>query len=122
MSDTYEYAFIRVVPSIARGECVNVGVLLYCRHREHLGVRTALDPARLRALAPDLDVDAVAEVVAAWEATVRGEGPASVLSPGERFRWMTAPRSTVVQPGPVHTGLTADPDAEIERLFRREVG
>ena len=116
MSDTYEYAILRVVPRIERGEQVNVGVLLHCRHRDHLTVRVHVDPARLHALAPDLDLDAVAAALEAWERAVRGEGPAASLSPGERFRWMTAPRSTIVQAGPVHTGLTADPEAEVDRL------
>jgi hypothetical protein len=115
-SDTYEYALIRVVPRIERGEQVNVGVLLHCRHRSHLAIRLYVDRERLRALAPGLDLDAVAESLAAWELAVAGEGPAAELSPGERFRWMTAPRSTIVQAGPVHTGLTADPEAEVERL------
>ncbi|GAA4885563.1 DUF3037 domain-containing protein [Actinomycetospora straminea] len=119
--DTFEYALLRVVPDIERGELVNVGVLLYCRHREHLAVRTDLDPDRVRALAPHADLDAVRDAVAAWERAVRGEGPAAVLSAGERFRWLTAPRSTVLQPGPVHTGLTADPEAEIDRLVARLV-
>jgi hypothetical protein len=109
------------VPDIERGELVNVGVLLYCRHREHLAVRTSLDADRVRALDPTTDLDAVGDALAAWERAVRGEGPAAVLSPGERFRWLTAPRSTVLQPGPVHTGLTADPEAEIERLVARLV-
>ena len=67
-------------------------------------------------LDPHLDADAVVEGLAAWVRVVAGEGPAGALSPGERFRWLTAPRSTVLQAGPVHTGLTADPEAEIERL------
>jgi len=119
--DTFEYALLRVVPDIERGELVNVGVLLYCRHREHLAVRTHLDADRLHALAPSADLAAVRDASAAWEGAGRGEGPAGVLSAGERFRWLIAPRSTVLQPGPVHTGLTADPDAEIERLVARLV-
>ncbi|HEY2193094.1 MAG TPA: DUF3037 domain-containing protein [Actinomycetospora sp.] len=119
--NTYEWAALKVVPRVDRGECVNVGVLLYCRHEVHLTIRLALDRARLAALAPDLDVEEVATAVHAWARTVAGEGPAGVLSAGERFRWLTAPRSTVVQPGPVHTGLTADPDAEADRLLARLV-
>ena len=115
--DTYEYALIRVVPRIERGEQLNVGVLLHCRHRSHLAIRLHVDRDRLRALAPGLDLDAVTESLAAWELAVAGEGPAAELSPGERFRWMTAPRSTIVQAGPVHTGLTADPEAELARLL-----
>lgn len=119
--DTFEYALLRAVPDIERGELLNVGVLLYCRHREHLDARTALDVDRVRALDRSTDLEALRDAVGAWERAVRGEGPAGVLSPGERFRWLTAPRSTVLQPGPVHTGLTADPDAEIERLVARLV-
>lgn len=119
--DTFEYALLRVVPDIERGELVNVGVLLHCRHREHLGVRTHLDADRVRVLHPTTDLDALRDALGAWERAVHGEGPAGVLSPGERFRWLTAPRSTVLQPGPVHTGLTADPEAEIERLVERLV-
>lgn len=119
--NTYEWAAVRVVPRVDRGECVNVGVLLYCRHDVRLTIRLALDVERLAVLAPELDVEEVATAVDAWERTVAGEGPAGVLSVGERFRWLTAPRSTVVQPGPVHTGLTADPDAEADRLLDRLV-
>ncbi|GLZ45211.1 hypothetical protein Acsp06_13960 [Actinomycetospora sp. NBRC 106375] len=109
------------MPDIERGELVNVGVLLYCRHREHVAARIALDVDRVRALDPHTDLDALRDALDAWERAVQGEGPAAVLSPGERFRWLTAPRSTVLQPGPVHTGLTADPEAEIERLVTRLV-
>ena len=119
--DTFEYALLRVVPDIERGELVNVGVLLHCRHREHLAVRTHLDPDRVRSLDPAADHEALAGALDAWERAVHGEGPAGVLSPGERFRWLTAPRSTVLQPGPVHTGLTSDPEAEIDRLVSRLV-
>jgi hypothetical protein len=119
--DTFEYALLRVVPDIERGELVNVGVLLHCRHRELLAVRTHLDPHRVRALDPAADLEALTDALDAWERAVHGEGPAGVLSPGERFRWLTAPRSTVLQPGPVHTGLTGDPEAEIDRLVARLV-
>ncbi|NYD36287.1 DUF3037 domain-containing protein [Actinomycetospora corticicola] len=119
--NTYEWAPLRVVPRVDRGECVNVGVLLYCRHAVVLTMRLAFDVDRLRALAPEADLDEVALAVHAWPRVVAGEGPAGVLSPGERFRWLTAPRSTVVQAGPVHTGLTADPEAEVDRLLSRLV-
>lgn len=119
--NTYEWAPLRVVPRVDRGECVNVGVLLYCRHAVVLTMRLALDVERLTTLYSELDVDEVATAVRAWPRVVAGEGPAGVLSPGERFRWLTAPRSTVVQAGPVHTGLTADPEAEVDRLLARLV-
>ena len=120
----FEYAVIRVVPRIERGEAINAGVLLYCRGLDYLGARVHLDEARLRALDPGADADGIACVLRALETTCgeplrgapadrRGGG----LRFGRRFRRLTAPRSTMVQPGPVHTGLTADPAAELERLF-----
>ncbi|MFE0465009.1 DUF3037 domain-containing protein [Kitasatospora sp. NPDC058965] len=116
----YEYAVVRAVPRVERGECVNVGVLLYCRWQERLVVRTLLPGAKLRALDPAVDLDGVARALRGIEAVAEGgpaAGPAAQDSPGRRFRWLTAPRSAVVQPGPVHTGLTADPEAELARLF-----
>jgi Protein of unknown function (DUF3037) len=123
----YEYATLRVVPSIERGEAMNVGVVLYCRRRDFLGCRTRVDPDRLRALAADLDLEGVRHALHAVDATCRDPagrpaGKAVEPSLGERFRWLTAPRSTIVQPGPVHPGLTDDPAAELGRLFDLLVG
>ncbi|GAA0672941.1 DUF3037 domain-containing protein [Kitasatospora atroaurantiaca] len=120
----YEYAVIRAVPRVERGECINIGVLLYCRQNAHLGARTHLDQARLLALDPVADVAGVRRALYGIEAVCSGgreAGPAAADSPGQRFRWLTAPRSAVVQPGPVHTGLTADPEAELRRLFEQLV-
>ncbi len=119
--DTFEYAVLRVVPRVERGEFLNAGVLVYCRQRDYLGARVHLDPARLRALDPTADaaaIDRALEAVADVCAAHPGVGAAGREALGSRFRWLTAPRSTVIQPGPVHTGLTADPDAEADRLFR----
>jgi hypothetical protein len=116
----YEYAVIRAVPRVERGECVNLGVLLYCRWQERLLARTLLPEAKLLALDPKVDLVGVARALRGIEAVAEGgpaAGPAASDSPGQRFRWLTAPRSAVVQPGPVHTGLTADLDADLERLF-----
>ncbi|AXI76590.1 DUF3037 domain-containing protein [Peterkaempfera bronchialis] len=115
----FEYAVLRAVPRVERGECINVGVLLYCRTAGFVGVRTHLDEARLLALDPRADVEGVRRALRGVEGVCLGgehAGPAAADSPGQRFRWLTAPRSTVVQPGPVHTGLTADPQADLERL------
>ncbi|WP_432561269.1 DUF3037 domain-containing protein [Kineococcus sp. SYSU DK003] len=115
--DVFEYAVVRVVPRVDRGEFVNAGVVLWCRSREHLAARTVLDTDRLRALAPGLDVAAVARHLRALEAVCAGEsGAASAEGRGARFRWLVAPRSTVLQTSPVHCGLTADPVAELDRL------
>jgi Protein of unknown function (DUF3037) len=112
----YEYAVVQAVPRIERGERINVGVILYCRPRDFLAVATHLDPARLLALDPGADVAAVGAALEGWRRTCDGAGPARDMKPGERFRWLTAPRSTILQSGPVHTGLTSDPVAELERL------
>ncbi|GAA1929138.1 DUF3037 domain-containing protein [Streptomyces sodiiphilus] len=121
----YEYALLRVVPRIERGECLNAGVVLYCRPLSFVAARTRLDTGRLRALDPEADAEAVRAALKAAEAVCRGgaaAGRAAEDEPGRRFRWLVAPRSTVVQPGPVHTGLTTDPRSEIDRLFDRLVG
>ena len=116
----YEYAVLRVVPRIERGEAMNVGVVVYCQMRDFLGCRTRVDADRLRALDAGLDLDGVRSALDAVDAVCCGgeqAGQAAKESLGGRFRWLTAPRSTVVQAGPVHTGLTDDPDAEADRLL-----
>ncbi|WP_406717510.1 DUF3037 domain-containing protein [Streptomyces althioticus] len=122
MSDlhVYEYALLHVVPRIERGERINAGVLVYCRPLSYVGARTHLDEARLLALDPAADIAGVRAALRAVEGVCAGgdaAGQASHDDPGRRFRWLIAPRSTIVQPGPVHTGLTTDPGAETERLL-----
>jgi hypothetical protein len=116
----FEYAVLRVMPRVERGESINGGVVVYCRELDYLGAAVHLDVARLRALDPGVDVEHVQAVLRSIADTCRdgGNGPASAEAIGRRFRWLTAPRSTVVQAGPVHTGLTVDPAAETERLLR----
>lgn len=118
--EVYEYALLRVVPRVERGERINAGVIVYCRARGYVGARTHLDEARLLALDPDADVAGVRAALGAVERICAGgdeAGQAAGDDAGRRFRWLIAPRSTVVRPGPVHTGLTADPAAETERLL-----
>jgi Protein of unknown function (DUF3037) len=115
-TEVFEYALIRVVPRVERGEAVNVGVILYSKGHGYLRARTRLDERRLLALDPGADLDAVRTALSVF-AKACDSGPLSGRSLGERFRWLTAPRSTMVQPGPVHTGLTADPAAELTHLF-----
>ena len=108
--EPYEYAVLRVVPRVDRGESLNAAVVLYSRAFDFLAVATCDDPERWRTLDPEVDVDAVR---AALSSAAHDPAPDGI---GPRFRWLTAPRSTVVQPGPVHTGMTSDPAAELERL------
>ncbi|QIJ61490.1 DUF3037 domain-containing protein [Streptomyces sp. JB150] len=118
--EVFEYALLRVVPRVERGECINAGVLVYCRAKGYVGARTHLDEARLLALDPRADVAGVRAALRAVESVCGGgeaAGQAAGDDPGRRFRWLIAPRSTIVQPGPVHTGLTTDPAAEAERLL-----
>ena len=120
-----QYAIVRVVPHVERGECVNAGVVLFCRTRDFLQARVELDEARLRAIAPDADVEAVhghLDALARIAASDPEAGPIAALPASERFHWLVAPSSTVIQSSPVHTGLSADPEAELARLTERLVG
>jgi len=116
----FEYALVRVVPRVERGERMNAGVLVYSRQAGLVRAAIHLDEARLLALDPQADVAAVRRALAAVAAVCEGgaaAGQAEGDDPGRRFRWLTAPRSAVVQPGPVHCGLTADPEGEAQRLL-----
>ncbi len=118
--EPFQYATVRVVPRVERGEFVNAGVVLFCRPLRFLGARTQLDEAVLAALAPDCEAVAVREHLGAVERIAAGDpagGPIAALPPSERFHWLVAPASTIVQPGPVHTGLTSDPARELAHLF-----
>ncbi|CAN5635140.1 DUF3037 domain-containing protein [soil metagenome] len=115
----YQYAIVRVVPRVDRGECLNVGVILLCRPRRFIGARTALDVARLAAFAPELSAASVQPHLVAIEAIAAGDaagGPSARLGIAERFHWLVSPASTIIQTSPVHTGLTDGPEAELERL------
>jgi hypothetical protein len=116
----FSYAVVRVVPDIEREEFVNAGLILYCRPQRYLEARTALDEATLSALHRDCDLDGIRDQLALVERIARGEadgGPIAGLEQTERFHWLTTPRSTVVQPGPIHAGLTDDPAATFEHLW-----
>lgn len=120
MSEVFEYALIRVVPRVERGELINAGVILYSKSHRYLRAKIELDEPRLLALAPDADVSAARAGLAAFQRACT-DGPLAEQPLGERFRWLTAPRSAIVQPGPVHSGVTDDPSAELDRLFARLV-
>jgi len=116
MTEIFEYALIRVVPRIERGESVNAGVIVYSKTHKFLQTRIELNEVRLRALDPSADVAAINAALRAFERAC-SEGPLAEQTLGERFRWLTAPRSAIVQPGPVHAGVTSDPAADLTRLF-----
>jgi hypothetical protein len=120
----FQYAIVRVVPRVERGEQVNAGVVLFCRPRRYLAARVALDEGRLRAIAPDVDLAAVRghlDALCRIAAGDHGAGPIAALPASERFHWLVAPSSTIIQCSPVHTGLTDDPAAELDHLVARLV-
>jgi hypothetical protein len=123
--EAFEYAVLRVAPRVERGELVNVGVVLFCRTRRFLGVRIDLGDrqvAALRAMAPDVDLEQVHAHLASIQAIVDGDasaGPIAQLAAPERFRWVTSPSSTVIQPSDVHGGMTEDPAASLAELFEK---
>jgi hypothetical protein len=126
----YQYVVLRCVPRVDRDEFVNVGVVIHSHSADFLDCAFAIDTDRLTALAPHLDLSSVDASLETVRAICRGEQAPGRSAPdrlgldglGQRFGWLAAPRSTVVQPGPVHGGLTSDPAAELRRLLTRLVG
>jgi Protein of unknown function (DUF3037) len=121
---TYDYAIVRVVPRVDRGEQVNVGVILSCADTDFLDARIEVDDTVLRAIDPEIDLVALRTNLDVIPAVCRGgpeAGPIGMLPPRGRFRWLVSPRSTIVQPSAVHTGRTADPAACLEHLMARVV-
>ncbi len=121
---SYDYAIVRVVPRVERGEFLNVGVILFCRSRRFLSTRIALDVSRLTVFAPYLDI---AEVQRYLDMLVlvsiggKDAGPIGQLSQSERFHWLVSPRSTIIQTSPAHSGLCADPEAVMQELMEEMV-
>lgn len=119
-SSAFSYAIVRVVPDIERGEFINAGVILFARQHDFLGVRIELNSDRLRALAPEFDAEVARAALAAFERVAAGDadgGQMAQLPKSERFGWLVAPSSTVVQCSPVHTGLCEDPQRALAELF-----
>jgi hypothetical protein len=118
--DQFAYAVLRVVPRVERGEQFNAGVVLFCRRRGFLAARVDLDERRLAALDPGVPAGEVGVEPDALVRIAAGDpagGPVSALEPSERFGWLVAPSSTIIQPSPVHTGVCDDPQAMLDRLF-----
>jgi hypothetical protein len=122
--DPFQYAIVRVVPRVERGEFVNAGVVLFCRTRDYLAARIALDDARLAALSPAVDISEVRSHLDAIVRVAAGDadgGPLAQLEQSESFHWLVAPSSTVIQVSPVHTGLCEDPEDTLARLVEKLV-
>ena len=121
---TYDYAIVRVVPRVDRGEQINVGIILSCPDAGYLDARIELHEALLVALDPQIDLAAVRENLEVIPAVCRGgdgAGPIGLLDPRSRFRWLVSPRSTIIQPSAVHTGRTSNPGACLEHLLDKLV-
>ncbi|HEX7180215.1 MAG TPA: DUF3037 domain-containing protein [Thermoanaerobaculia bacterium] len=121
---SFDYATIRVVPRVERGELLNAGVLLFCLERDFLAARVEVNEPRLRALWPETDVGLVHQHLAAIPRICAGSpdgGPIARLSLRERFHWLVAPRSTIIQVSPVHAGLCESPERALDELFRQMV-
>jgi hypothetical protein len=121
---SFDYAILRVVPRVERGEFVNAGVILFCLERDFLQARVELDASRLRALWPEADIELVRQHLEAVPRICAGSpdaGPIARLSQRERFHWLVSPRSTIIQVSPVHSGLCETPERALNDLFHRMV-
>jgi hypothetical protein len=119
---SYDYAIVRVVPSAERGEFINSGVVLHCSERAFLDCLVYVDERRLTALWPDLDLELVRQHLEAFPKVCAADpaaGPIAKLSKRERFHWLVAPRNTIIQVSPVHSGMSAAPEATLQELFQR---
>lgn len=118
---SYDYALLRVMPYEARGEFVNVGVILFCRTRNYLAARFEVDEARLRLLAPELDLDMLRRYLALIPDICAGRGPIGELGQAESFHWLVSPHNTVIQTSPVHSGLCRSPEEALEQIMNAAV-
>ena len=121
---TFEYAIIRVVPKVEREEFFNVGVILFCKRLRFLGVKTFIDSQKLHALAPEMELEEVAKYLNSWSGICDGRkegGAIAEFEQSDRFRWLAASRSTIIQSSKTHPGLTEDPEKELEVIFKSYV-
>lgn len=122
--EVFQYAVLQVVPSVDRGEALNVGVVLHCRRHRFLGARTLVDRDRLAALDPQLDLEALTAHLDGLMRVAEGDptaGAVAQMDRSDRFGWLAAPSNTIVQPSPVHTGVCDDPQAALDRLMAQLV-
>lgn len=121
---TFEFAIIRVVPKVERGEFINVGVILFSKHKKYLGIKYKIDKKRLAAFSSEIDVALIEDYLKSWTLICEGEphgGAIGKLELAYRFRWLTAARSTIIQSSQTHPGFSHDPKKELEDTFRRYV-
>lgn len=116
---SFDYAILRVVPRVERQEFINAAVVVFCLEKRYLAARVHLDPVRVKALWPEADVDLIRQHLDAVPRVCAGDesaGPIARLSQRERFHWLISPRSTIIQPSPVHTGICDSTDTLLDRL------
>jgi hypothetical protein len=119
---SFDYAILRVVPRVERQEFINAAVVVYCPENKYLAARVAYDPERVRALWPEADLDLIREHLEAVPRICAGDeagGPIARLAQRERFHWLTSPRSTIIQPSPVHTGVCDETKSLLDRLEKQ---
>jgi hypothetical protein len=119
---SFDYAILRVVPRVERQEFINAAVIVFCPEKRYLDARVHLDAARLRALWPDVDLELIRDHLDAVPRICQGEpgaGPIARLPQRERFHWLVSPRSTIIQPSPVHTGVCEETEGLLDRLAKR---
>ena len=114
---SYDYAYVRVVPRVERDEFFNAGIILFCRTRRFLDAQIRLRPERVSAMAPALNLETLQSHLALIPRICAGEGPIGALAMAERFHWLVAPHNTVIQSGPVHSGLCDDPALALAHLL-----
>ena len=122
--NSYDYALVRLVPHVERGEFINVGVILFCRTQRFLGALIHLDEQRALALTPHIDLEFVCQHLDRIPLICAGgeqAGSIGRLSQPERFHWLVSPRSTIIQTSPVHSGLCSDPESTLQNLFKEMV-
>lgn len=121
--EIYEYAIIRVVPKVERGEFINIGVIILSKKKKYIDMKYHIDEDRLKAFSNDIDIALIQEYIAGWKLVCEGKegGKIGALETHVRFRWLTANRSTIIQSSPVHSGCSSNLERELERLFEKFV-
>jgi hypothetical protein len=122
--EIYEYAIIRLVPKVEREEFINIGVVIFCKRKNYLAMKYSLDRKRLHAFTNQVNLQEVANYLESWERIINGDPGGGIIAleaPSYRFRWVTAPKSTIIQCSKVHPGLTAQPEKALEKIFNEYV-